>query len=327
MLSRKKVFFFYLFLICVVVGVLIFLVRTDCTRNFIKNVKAQFSIFQKDNRIKIFFASDENYAKYLCVAMTSILVNADKDDEFTFYILDGGLSSNSKTKILQLKKIKNFKIEFISVNDEEFKKLPLGEFCFHVPRQTYYRYIIPVIKPRLKKVLYLDADIVVTGSLKELWNIDLEDNYVAVVEELHYSAPKDAKSLGVNYFFNAGVLLINNKLWQKDGIPDKLFKNTVNLYKQNLLRVNDQSAMNYTFGEKVLYISPKYNLQQNAFYDGQHSRYTDEDMKVSIRKPLIIHFNGNIKPWHDNCEHAYKNLYFKYLLLSPYKTTGNNSHK
>lgn len=153
----------------------------------------------------IFFASDERFAKYLCVAMTSILKSSHKKDKFNFYILDGGISTQSKTMINKLNRIKKFHIEYISVNDDMFINLPLCGNCVHIPRQTYYRYIIPKVKPELEKCFYLDCDIIVKGSLSEFWNIDLKNNYVAVVEELYLQSPKDAQRYGLKCSFNAGV--------------------------------------------------------------------------------------------------------------------------
>lgn len=264
----------------------------------------------------IFFASSNEFSKYLCVAMTSILTNSLPFEQFTFYILDSGISKENKRKINRLKRIKDFNIEYLNVNKKIFKDIPLCTDCAHVPIQTYYRFIIPKIKPELKKCFYFDCDIIVKNSLQDLWNIDLGDNYAGVVEELFSESPKDASRYGLKHSFNAGILLINNKLWVKENIMPKLFENTVYLEKNNLLRWDDQDVLNYTFGKRVLYVSPKYNLQQNAFFNGQHSCCTDKDFEESKRYPVIIHYNGHVKPWEQGCRHALANEYFKYMEIA-----------
>ena len=51
--------------------------------------------------IPIFLASDENYAKYMAVTMTSIFTNTEEFIEF--YILDGGITDETKKKFEELK--------------------------------------------------------------------------------------------------------------------------------------------------------------------------------------------------------------------------------
>ena len=52
----------------------------------------------------IFFASDDRYSIHMTVALTSILINSDANENFNFYILDGGIKDENKEKITNLKK-------------------------------------------------------------------------------------------------------------------------------------------------------------------------------------------------------------------------------
>lgn len=275
----------------------------------------------KKSDIHIFFASDDNYAQHLAIAITSLLINSTSFDNFHLYILDGNISEKNKNKILACKKIKDFQIEFIKIDDKLFEICPLTPDCQHISRQTYYRYIIPILKPELEKCFYFDCDIIITDSLNKFWNIDLKDNYIAAVEELYEGASDDCSRLNIEHEINAGILLINNKKWITDNIVDLLFKNTVKLTQQNILKWQDQDVINYTFNKKMLFVSPAYNLQCNAFYDGQHSLYTDYEMKLAKSHYAIIHYNSNLKPWHNDCKHPLWEQYFYYLQRSPYKKT------
>ena len=259
---------------------------------------------------------------HLSVTITSILKNAAADDNFDFFILDGGISEKHKNNLNKLKKIKDFYIEFIKIDDDLFKDVQMSPECKHISKQTYYRYLIPKIKPEIGKCLYLDCDVVVKSSLKELWKTELSDCYVAAVEELYSGAVEDYSKLGLDKYFNAGVLLINNKLWQEDNIADTLFKNQLKL--QDKIRWQDQDVMNYTFKDRVRFVSPKYNLQQNAFFDTHSVVYSDEEIRDAINNPVIIHFNGAMKPWNTNCRHKLWKSYYDYLKFTPYK---NNYYK
>lgn len=60
--------------------------------------------------INVCLACDDNYAKYAGVVIASILDSANPDDSLCFYILDGGIKSKNKDKILALKDIKIVKL-------------------------------------------------------------------------------------------------------------------------------------------------------------------------------------------------------------------------
>ena len=267
----------------------------------------------------IFFASDENFVKHLTSAIASILKNALITDYHHFYILEDNISEHSKEKILNLNKIKKFDIEFIKVDNELFKDCPHIPACKHITMQTYYRYIIPKIKPNLDKVLYLDCDIIVKKSLSSLYNIDLKDYYCAVVQELSPKwSPKDEKRLGINAEFNAGVILINNKKWKEENLLPVFFENTQKLYNQGILKWQDQDVLNYTFGDKVIWINPQFNFQQNAYSNPYYTKYTNNDMEYAKKNIVIIHYNNPNKPWNLDCDFYPWDYYFS-LFLANYK--------
>ena len=88
----------------------------------------------------IFFASDDNYSMHLTVAITSILINSKIGEFFNFYVLDGGIKNKNKEKITNLKKIKNFNLEFIQIKNEKIDKCPMAGLENVLSRQAYYRY-------------------------------------------------------------------------------------------------------------------------------------------------------------------------------------------
>ncbi len=265
----------------------------------------------------VFLASDNRFAQHLAVCMTSVIRNLYETDNVHFYILDGGIKPKNKKRINTLTS-SNVSIEFLTVDQSLFTDCKIPPTCSHLTKETFYRYIIPQLKPDLEKSIYLDCDTVIHGSLNALWHTDLGDNYVGAVEELYKDGLKQTK-LPLTKMFNAGVLLINNIKWKQDDMTKKLFQNTSKYI--DLSAWGDQDILNYTFADKIKWLDPVYNVQQNAFFDGQHSLYTDEQMWYACHKPIIIHFNGSIKPWQDikKCRHPYARYYFKYLTRSPFK--------
>lgn len=258
-----------------------------------------------DNNIHIFFASDNNFVLPLYNALSSILRNANAQDNLNFYILDKDISENNKNKIKNLKKVKPFNIEYIKINDDLFKDCPLLKICGHISLQTYYRYIIPRVKPNLPKVLYLDCDILVKSSLSDLWNTDLKDTYCGAVQELYKDSNIDARRLNVKTYFNAGVLLLNNKKMIEDNTTDELFRVTKDLYESGNLVYQDQDVLNVVFNDNITWMSPRFNYQQNMSGDSSEKIYSQTELEYAKRNVVLVHYNSGIKPWLGNYDSSF----------------------
>lgn len=258
-----------------------------------------------DNNIHIFFASDNNFVLPLYNALSSILRNANAQDNLNFYILDKDISENNKNKIKNLKKVKPFNIEYIKINDDLFKDCPLLKICGHISLQTYYRYIIPRVKPNLPKVLYLDCDILVKSSLSDLWNTDLKATYCGAVQELYKDSNIDARRLNVKTYFNAGVLLLNNKKMIEDNTTDELFRVTKDLYESGNLVYQDQDVLNVVFNDNITWMSPRFNYQQNMSGDSSEKIYSQTELEYAKRNVVLVHYNSGIKPWLGNYDSSF----------------------
>ena len=71
----------------------------------------------------------------------------------------------------------------------------------------------------VEKILYLDADIIVNCDIKELYNIDFEENVIVAVENSDLDNWEYNENIGLNrdnIYINAGVLLIDvkNIMWK-----------------------------------------------------------------------------------------------------------------
>lgn len=86
-------------------------------------------------------------------------------------------------------------------------------------KYTLYRLLIPqvIAEPR---VLYLDADTIVNGSLQEFYYMGLKDFEVAGVQDVGMLEPQ-LKAIGKKYgepYVNGGVLLMNLDLIRQKGL-------------------------------------------------------------------------------------------------------------
>lgn len=270
--------------------------------------------------INICLSSDDNYAQHLAVTITSILKNAKKSDNLFFHILDGGITDENKLKIKKLKKIRDFFIEYNDIDTEIFKKFPL--ISNHISTATYFRYMISTIFPHLKKIIYLDVDIVVNDSLSELYETNIDEYYMAGVEDVGYVHHRlyDNRLHYKFFYINAGVLLINIARWRAENIQEKLFEYTVNNFER-IQMCMDQDVLNAVLHKKCLPLDYKWNVQ-NSFYRTDLEVATNGNSRQILeaaKNPSIIHFAGPIKPWTKYADFPMAYLYRKHLRQTSWK--------
>ena len=248
------------------------------------------SIFNRRNEIiPIFFASDNNYAPYLAVAIKSLLANASTDYFYKIHILTTNLDQDLCQRIKNLE-TSNSKIEIVSLAQE----IEHIKHRFHLRDyysiETYYRFFIADMFPQYDKVLYLDCDITVLGDISNLYLTNISNFLVGAAQEqvmAHYKVFGDyvekVLDIKVKNYFSAGVLLINTKLFRAYNIQMKFFK----LMSEFKFRVTqDEDYLNVLCKDKVKKISIGWNKQPF-----EETGFDDIDLQ-------LIHYNLGWKPWH-----------------------------
>ena len=250
--------------------------------------------------MNICLSSDNNYAPHLATVIISVLKNSPRKSNFRFHIFDGGISDNNKNKILELRNIKNFQLNYyipdIKKYNEWFDKLPQKT---RFSPAMLYRLSIPSLLSNIDKVLYLDSDLIVTSNIQELFEIDVE-NYYALVRVEHF------KNKG-NYF-NSGVMMINNKLWIRDNLLEKFEDYFINNYEKCML--GDQDILNPVLNNNIKDIGNQYN-----YYIADRNELKD------LNYIKILHYASKFKPWLEtttNKNTIYLYEYWKYFSLSPW---------
>ena len=264
-----------------------------------------------NNNIAIVFASDNNYVKYLSVAIISLTDNMSKDYNYDIVILEDKIKDKSKWLLLeQVKDFKNVSLRFIDINkyfknneDIKFK----GE-TRHLTRSTYSRLFIPDIFKHYNKVIYLDVDILINDNLIELYNTDSENYLIVGVKHTNSYSFKleyitktkgegiEKKVLNIDNYIedshiNAGVILYNIKSCNEYDFLNKCLEFIKN---HDSLPFQDQDVLNGVCSGKIKCISFEYNF---CFEDiGDTSNFSQELIDELNKKIKIFHFYG-LKPW------------------------------
>lgn len=284
--------------------------------------------------INIFTTADNNYSQHLSVMITSILKNTHADDNIVFHVFDFGIDSKAILAIEQLKKIKNFAIEYIKITEEIFEKLQqyksVSSHPDYISISTYVRLVIFDFYKDIKRCLWIDADVIVSESLNELFNYNISDFTIgAVVDIWDWWKPPFKNNLKLkeeSLYFNAGILLINLENYNDTDMYTKLISKMKD--KEVILDLADQDILNLVFEDDVFILPIKYNLQRPIFtstYFVDREKYSKLEIKLakkSYKTQGIVHYLNKDKPWSPIKEWPNKNvwsLYWYYIKFTPYK--------
>lgn len=258
---------------------------------------------------------DDGYLKYCAVMLTSLFEN-NKDEVIHVHLIADTLSKESQDFLSSMVKEKyKQQIDFYLVGNELLKDCIIyGES--HISLATYYRiFLESILPPSLSKILYLDCDLVVIGSLKELWNTDITNYAVGCVEDMWSGKENNYTRLQYNQqysYFNAGVLLINLDYWRKINF-EKLAISYIQQHPNELL-FNDQDVLNALLFNQKIFLPFRWNMQDGFFRTKRRIRKEAlAELDKELKKPIIIHYTGGKKPWQYKAQHPYKAEYFKYL--------------
>ena len=253
--------------------------------------------------IPIVFAFDEKMELAAGVAITSLLMNAEKESFYDIFILHSNKFDFSDSKIKDLTSFfPNCRITFRIVKDEfvgAFEIRGITETC-------YYRLLVPELIPEYDKVLYSDVDVIFREDLTKYYNTPLGNNYfgsvnsVPVMNDDYLSYIRQIGIIPETGYFYSGNLIINSKKIREDNIITE-FRS----HKEQKYRFQDMDIINLTCKSKIKPLPIAFCMTV-TYYDTlikERERlknyYTEEEMDYAL-KCGIIHYNG-AKPWKKVC--------------------------
>ena len=273
--------------------------------------------------IHIAFCLDDGYAAHCASVMASVMEN-NKDERVTFHLLSDSLSEENKHAIeTWTAGHEGMTARFYNIDRRSFEVFHVGKSNY-LNISTYFRLILPELLLDLDKVIYLDCDTLVCGSLRELWDIDISryalagvpdriNDYVRVYNRLDYPMSDG--------YINAGVLLINLNRWREDNV----FEQAADIARvmTGRLHNHDQDIINKLYHGEILFLSFRWNVLEWFLYEERFiymSRQYYPEIERAIASPAILHYCTPAKPWNIECINPFGNLYSKYRAMTPWPT-------
>lgn len=258
-----------------------------------------------EKTINILCATDDNYAPYCGIMLTSLFEN-NRDSHFEVYLmLDGCLSENNQKRYNQLQAKYDIGLYLITVDNRLLDDCPVNQQMdvdnhSWVSKPTYYRLLAAELLPQsVHKVLYLDCDIVIDGDIRPLWKTDMTGKAIAGVVDC--DEVTNCRRMGYDSkdgYFNAGVAIYNLDYWRKNHISDAFSAYVKDENSQFLLM--DQDVVNGVLHTQKCLLPERFNFQVAFFYPQFWNCYSAEYKKTilsEVRKVVVIHYVGGLKPW------------------------------
>lgn len=278
----------------------------------------------------ICIASDDNYASIMEVVIISALENNKKAEHICIHIFEDRISEKKKKEIISIIDMYGRDCSFYDVNEamDKLRRDLNNEWANQNSYVAYSRIFMSEMLPeKVNKFLYVDCDVLICGDLTQLFSTDIGNNVIAAVKDvLPY---KYIRSLGLDNYYNSGVLLIDNRSWKANKISQKLIEYCESHQDDEF---PDQDAINRVLQDKIFTLSPNYCVfyPENSFstqlqywgFGDKLSYYSVDELIDAKTNPIIIHFVDTIwgRPWHSNNINPYSKLWYQYYeLLGEYK--------
>ncbi|WP_290432577.1 glycosyltransferase family 8 protein [uncultured Parasutterella sp.] len=258
---------------------------------------------EEEPALNIFLCFDDEFAFPTGVCAFSIL-KSNVDMPVNIHLVGVNVQDQTINKFKELNFNPKAEVYFHSMDFSNCEDLTVGRKTKFFPLATFLRLLLPNLFPSLDKFLYLDSDTLCVNSLRELRDIDLKQNYAAVVKDIYPN-----RKLGpeiASHYFNSGMLLVNARLWREVNLLQLIFDI---LRSGKELPAPDQDALNIAFGDKKIILHKKYNYIQENFL-------AEESDKERIGDSVIVHYANRSKPWTVIYQTT---LYSNYRLASPWK--------
>lgn len=292
----------------------------------------------------ILLTFDDGYACHASVVMESIIRNCNQ--KLRFAILYSDISNETIEIFRKHYNNRVQSLDFVRIEKEEFLRFRNAKTIEHIPNPEVV--LLRLFCDRVNEdrfILYLDCDLVVVDDVLKIMEYADEHNVLSAVNEYSnqykYSAIHDLpyglklknsidpwvyeafwyrtfEDLGMSHkgkYFNAGVMLINIKLWREYNIGQKCLDYLEN--NSELCIATDQDALNHVIDGAYTELPPRWNPNL-AINVGIFTNYSLHQIRDAKENPALFHTTGEVKPWHEECDNKIRNLYTEYRNGTPW---------
>ncbi len=260
--------------------------------------------------MNILVAVNDAYVHPLAVMLGSLLYN-NSDREIGIYLLYSNISKENLYKLQRLADRNGAVLHKIKIDPGYFARVPENGFS----KETYYRlFAFKFLPENVGRILFLDPDMVVRGSLGGLYDMEIPDGYyfcaVADTSKGAGEAKANLKIPDGRTYFQSGTLLMDLNRIRKVFDEEKIFSYAEK--KGCLLYYCDQDLLNVFFGENIWEIGKQYNYETRYHNLADIVGYFFKKIFSREDKAKIVHYMGAEKPWKKGYSEKYLDDFYCY---------------
>ncbi|MES2460251.1 MAG: glycosyltransferase family 8 protein, partial [Armatimonadota bacterium] len=267
---------------------------------------------------------DNNYAMPVAVTLFSLIESQPDEVEITCYLLSGGMTFSNKQNIERvLRKVRhNLNIEWLEFDLSQFTGMHRSA---HLTEATLMRLLLPEKLPQIKRLLYIDCDVLVRGDVRPFYQHPFNDTYIVGVQDFYIPTTGIYGHTDLNIdpdlpYFNAGVMMMNLDLLRKADLIDPMLR-LLRKYPE----FHDQDGLNALIGGRWQHTNYKWNLQigwrgLDTLPPSDVKSQLIADREHLFENAQIIHFNTSHKPWKSGLLDPFRPLYHSALQRSEWFT-------
>ncbi|KAF2314910.1 hypothetical protein GH714_037151 [Hevea brasiliensis] len=186
-------------------------------------------------RIHVTMTLDANYLRGTMAAVLSILQHSACPENIEFHFLWGRFEPEVFSNIMSTFPYLQFRIYRFDSNRVRAKISKSIRQALDQPLNYARIYLADILPSNLKRIIYLDSDLVVVDDIARLWEVDLKGkvlgapeychaNFTKYFTELFWSNPVWAKTFQGKRpcYFNTGVMVVDIEMWRQGVYTQKV---------------------------------------------------------------------------------------------------------
>ncbi|HEX4741994.1 MAG TPA: glycosyltransferase family 8 protein [Caulobacteraceae bacterium] len=267
--------------------------------------------------IRILFCCGPSYFTHLAAAIASLLAS-NQDEQLEIHLATSLPDLAQEARLARWVEGRGAKLKLHRFDWGATR----WHTSFHITQEAYIRLFAPrFLDSTIGKALYLDADLLVLGNLRPLWEIDLTGFAVAASPDPYGQSRRQALGIGLDVpYVNSGVLLMNLDLWREHDLSGRLCAYVEEAGERLLF--HDQDALNAVLAGQILPLDYRWNLQAKMLRRRARRRLPEAAaIARAVRAPAILHYTSARKPWLFVMATPAKSLYWRYLRQTPWAAT------
>lgn len=283
--------------------------------------------------MNVVYSTSDAYSEIAGISIVSLFENCKDLEEINTYIIDMGISDRNKKRLEELAEHYSRKLYFLEqLNIEKLADTHIDVGRWHI--STFSRlFLLHVLPEEVKKVIYIDCDMIIRHSLKELWEMDMEGTWVMSADDCRGKLYRTNIGIPENSIYtNNGLMVIDLEAWNENNV-ETMFIDFIKKYNGDITYM-DQGVLNGVLQplKKVKLLPISYNAQTACYdlgYDGlQVCRdpvwaYAKEEFEKGIEDPVIVHFTtcflSGTRPWMIGDKHRYQPEFIQYRNMTGWK--------